>query len=84
MISADRTQHSAASKVSRTGRGAARRSDGYERAARERHGCTNFSEASANNSAGSPKLAIASSLSISPSSVFNPTRPGSALRSASR
>lgn len=44
MISAARTQHNAANKVNRTGRGATRRSDGYERAARARQASTSFSE----------------------------------------
>jgi hypothetical protein len=81
--SAVRTQHSAASKVSRIGRGASRKSEGYMRAARARQAARSFSAASANSSAGSPRSRIRPSLPISVSMVSSPSRPGSALSSAS-
>jgi hypothetical protein len=77
VISAVRVEHSAASSVRRTPGGEARRSDGYSFAARARQDATSFSDASANRSGLSPIALTRSSLSISPSSVFNPKRPGS-------
>jgi hypothetical protein len=61
VISQARIQHRAASNVSRIGRGAARRSEGYERAARARHASTNFSLASVNKPAGRPSARTAAS-----------------------
>lgn len=82
VISAARSAHSTASNVSRTGRGAARRSDGYERTARARHASTSFSLASANNPGGSPSVRTAASLSISRSRVSKLTQPGPGRSSA--
>ena len=77
VISAVRVEHSAASSVRRTSGGEARRSDGYSLAARARHDATSFSDASANRSGLNPIALTRSSLSISRSSVFSPSRPGS-------
>lgn len=84
VISLWRIQHNAANSVSRTSRGESRRSDGYERIARARQAATSFSEASVNNPSGSPSWRTAVSLSISASTVSNPTWPGSAFNSANR
>ena len=54
MISEARSQHNDANNVNRTGAGAARRSDGYDLAARARHASTSFSDASENRPVGRP------------------------------
>ena len=62
----------------------AARSDGYDLAARARHASTSFSDTPSNTPDGSASTCTAYSLvDLAPSSVSNPTCPGSARNNAS-
>lgn len=79
VISRSRLTSSAASSVSPSGAGWARRCEGASTAARARHAATTLGATSANRPAGRPTDRTATSLSISLSIESKLTFPGSAL-----